>query len=58
MLKKKGQELPLNTVVILIIVALVIVLVIVVYWDQISSIVKSLDGFIKGTGAVEDVKIQ
>lgn len=58
MLKKKGQELPLNTVVILIIVALVIVLVVVVYWDQISNIVRSLDGFIRGTKVIEDVKVK
>ena len=58
MLKKKGQELPLNTVVILIIVGLVLVLVVVIYWEQISNVVKSLDGFIKGTKVVEDVNIK
>ncbi len=58
MLKKKGQELPLNTVVILIIVALVLVVVIIVYWDKISMVVKALDGFIKGTEVIKDVKIE
>ena len=58
MFKKKGQELPLNTVVIALIVILVLIVIVIIYWDQISIIVKAIDGFIKGTGAIKDVKIE
>ena len=41
MFQKKGQELPLSTIIVLIIAVIVLIFVVIVYWEQISKIINT-----------------
>ncbi|HLC74058.1 MAG TPA: hypothetical protein VJH20_05485 [Candidatus Nanoarchaeia archaeon] len=57
MSQRKGQELPLNTIVIALIILLVFVILVIVYWDQLSAIFEAIKKLAEGSSGLKDVKI-
>ena len=57
MSQRKGQELPLNTIVIALIILLVFVILVIVYWDQLSAIFEAIKQLAEGSSGLKDVKI-